>query len=143
MTAKRRLILAMVTIAAGAYMAVQLVAQAPWHEPFDYSNAAGAEVRDAQGQVVLRGQFSTTDADPNDTERKAMLSPTGIDADALGEAEIEVSGSATRRRQEIEFEVRNLQPGSVFTLAIDGRDFATVTTNSRGRAEHERDVPLP
>jgi hypothetical protein len=144
MIAKRRLmpVIGLITIVVGSYMSVRLSGQAPTQEPFDFSNAVFAEVRDARGQAILRGQFTTSDTDPNDTERKATLTPTGIDADASGEAEIEVSRSGNTRRQEIEFEVRNLQPGGVFTFVIDGRDFATVTADNRGRAEHERDIPL-
>ena len=144
MIAKHQLTLVMglcLAVAIGGYMAVRGAAQAT--EAFDYSNAGMAEVHDAQGQVVLRGQFSTTDTDPNDLERKAVLSPTGVVTDASGEAEIEVSGSGVKRRQEIEFEVQNLQPGAVFTFIIDGRGLATVTTDRRGKAEYERAVPLP
>jgi hypothetical protein len=119
-----------------------LVAQTPPQEAFDFSNAVHAEVRDDRGQAILRGQF-VTDGNSDDMERKATLAQTGIDADASGEAEIEISGSGNRRRQEVEFEVRNLQPGGVYSFFIDSRLFATVTADNRGRGEHERDVPLP
>ena len=132
-----------VTIAVGTYLTARLAAQTPPPDAFDFTNAVHAEVRDARGQAILRGQFMASDTDPNEIERKATLAPTGIDADASGEAEIELSTSGNRRRQEVEFNVRNLQPGGVFTFVIDGRDFATVTADNRGRAEHERDVPLP
>jgi hypothetical protein len=131
MISKRQLIPAMglMTIAFGTYMSVRLAAQTPSQEPFDFSNAVYAEVRE--------------NTSPNEIERKATLAPTGDVATASGEAEIEVSGSGNRRRQEVEFEVRNLQPGAIYTFVIDGRHFATVTANNRGRAEHERHVPLP
>ena len=119
-----------------------LVAQTPPQEAFDFSNAVHAEVRDDRGQAILRGQF-VADTNSDDMERKATLAQTGIDADASGEAEIEISSSGDRRRQEVEFEVRNLQPGGVYSFFIDSRLFATVTADNRGRAEHERDVPLP
>ena len=49
----------------------------------DFTNAAVAEVKDAQGQMVLQGQFDAVpQSDDEDTERKATLKPTGIDADA-------------------------------------------------------------
>jgi hypothetical protein len=145
MITKYRLILMMglcLIIISGAYVAGQLSAQTPRQEAIDYNKAATAEVRDSQGRVVLRGQFSVTDNDPNDMERKALLSPTTVDSDAFGQAEIEFSGSGAQRRHEIEFEVRNLEPGSVFTLVIDGKKFATVTTTGDGHAEYEKYVPI-
>ena len=129
------------TLAVAAYMVVQLKGQ---EKPTtaDFTKAATAEVRDAQGQVVLRGQFVLADEEDDDIERQAMLEPTGIDADAGGEAEVEFSKVAATK-QEIEFSVRNLQAGSAFTFAIDGIDVATATADRRGRAEVEIDVPLP
>lgn len=118
------------------------LAQVTPQERVEFTNAVTAEVRDAQNQVILSGQFAATD-DGDGIERKATLAPTGIDADASGEAEIEVSGRGTDREQEVEFSVSNVQPGTVLTFLIDGRAFATVTADDRGRAEHERDVPLP
>jgi hypothetical protein len=133
-----------VIIVVGAYMSTRLSAQTPpVQEPFDFSNAVYAEVRDDRGQAILRGQFTTSNTDATDIERKATLKPTDIDTDASGEAEIEVSGSGDTRRQEVEFEVRNLQPGAAYIFVIDGRDVATVTTDNRGWAEYERDAPLP
>ena len=129
------------TAAIAAYMVTQLNGQgtAPTG---DFTNAAAAEVRDAQGQVVLRGQFVLADEEDDDVERRAVLEPTGIDADAAGEAEVEFSKDAPAT-QEIEFSVRNLQPGGVFTFAIDGTDVATATSDRRGRAEVEFDVRMP
>jgi DNA-binding response OmpR family regulator len=50
----------------------------------DFTNAALAEVRDAQGQVVLSGQFQVTEEEDHDVERKAVLAPTGVDAPRVG-----------------------------------------------------------
>jgi len=129
------------TIAAAVYMVVQLNGQerAP---AGDFTNAAMAEVRDAQGQVVLRGQFVLADEEDDDIEKKATLQPTGVDADAAGEAEVEFAKGAPTK-QEIEFSVRNLQAGVAFTFVIDGIGVATATADRRGRAEVEVDVPLP
>ena len=91
---------------------------------------------------MLRGQFVLADEEDDDIERRATLQPTGIDADAAGEAEVEFSKAAATE-QEIEFSVRNLQAGAVFTFVIDGIDVATATADRRGRAEVEVDVPLP
>jgi hypothetical protein len=128
------------TVAVAVYMVVQLNAQtAP--AGADFSNAAVAEVRDSQGQVILRGQFAPAADDGDDgdeIERKATLQPTGVDADAAGEAEVEIQRSAPAT-QEIEFSIRNVQPGAAFTFVIDGRDVATATADQRGRAEVEVD----
>lgn len=108
----------------------------------DFRNAATAEVRNAQDQVVLSGKFVEMAADTNDVERKAALTATGVDADAAGEVEVE-SCRADCRTQEVEFSVVNMQPGTVFRFIIDGKDFVTVTTDARGRAAVELDVPFP
>ena|SRR5688572_11852959 len=140
MMRKQLLVLSMAAlVGAGVLVAAQSTPQAP----FDFSKAVAAEVRNDRGQVVLSGQFKAASSRPDDGERKAALVQTGIDADASGEAEIESLGSSNKRRQEIEFEVRNLEPGGVFSFFIDNRLFATVTTDNRGKAQHERDVPLP
>jgi len=128
------------TFAVAAYMVVQLNGQEP--VTGDFTNAATAEVRDAQGQVVLRGQFVLSDEEDDDIERSANLEPTGIDADAGGEAEVEFSKAAATE-QEIEFSVRNLEVGGMFTFVIDGVDVAMATADRRGRAEVELDVPIP
>jgi hypothetical protein len=146
MITKRRIIpgiALIIIIAVGAHMSVRLAAQTPAQEPFDFSNAVYAEVRDSRALAILRGQFASSDEDPDEMERTATLAPVDSNVVASGEVEIEVSGSGPRRSQEIEFEVRNLQPGGVYTFVIDGRDFATVTADNRGKAEHEREIPLP
>ena len=129
------------TMAAAVYMVVQLNAQtsAP---AGDFTNAAIAEVRDAQGQVLLRGSFQQAEEEDDDIERKAVLAMAGADADARGEAEVEFSKNAPAK-QEVEFSVRNLAPGTVLTFAIDGVDVATATADGKGQAEVELDVPMP
>src|SRR5688500_19249405 len=96
------------TVAGTVYMVVQLSAQQPTATG-DFSNAAIAEVRDAQGQVLLRGQFAPVAEEDDDIERKAALQPTGVDADAAGEAEVEIDTNAPAN-QEIEISIRNVQP---------------------------------
>jgi hypothetical protein len=140
MMRKHQLVFAM-TVLVGAGMMV--AAQTPPQAPVDFSKAVTAEVRNDRGQIVLSGQFKAASSKPDEREQKAVLVQTGIDADASGEAEIETFGSNTKRHQEIEFEVRNLEPGGVFSFFIDNRLFATVTTDNRGKAQHERDVPMP
>ncbi len=142
MTEKRQLIPIgglLATIAMAAYMVAQLNGQPA---SGDFTNAVTAEVRDAQGQVVLRGQFAVAEEDDEDTERKAALEPTGIDPDAAGDAEVEFSKEAPSE-QEVEFSIRNVEPGVVFTFVIDGTDVATATADGRGRAEVELDIAIP
>jgi hypothetical protein len=129
------------TAAIAIYMVVQLTAQtvAP---VADLTNAVTAEVHDAQGQVVLRGQFAAADEDDDDVERKAALTATGIDADAEGEAEVEFARTAATH-QEVEFAVRNLAPGTSVTFIIDGHSLGQATVDRRGRAELELDIRMP
>lgn len=144
MNDKRQLIPAaglLATFIAAVYMVVQLNGQTA-SPTGDFTNAARAEVRDAQGQVILSGQFQRVDEEDDDIERKATLAPTGVDADAAGEAEVEFSKAAPAQ-QEVEFSVRNVAAGAVLTFAIDGTDVATATADRRGRAEVEVDVRMP
>lgn len=129
------------TAVAAVYMVVRLNGQTTVPNA-DFTNAAFAEVRDAQGQVVLRGQFQVADEDDDDVERKAVLAPTGVDADATGEAEVEFSKDAPAT-QEVEFSIRNVSPNTAFTFVIDGTAVATATADGRGRAEVELDVRMP
>ena len=73
------------TVAVVGYMVVQLNAQSTAPSG-DLTQASIAEVRDAQGQVVLRGQFAVAEEEDDDIERKATLTQTGVDTDAAGEA---------------------------------------------------------
>jgi hypothetical protein len=132
----------LVTAAVAIYMVVQLSAQTTSQVTGNFTNATRAEVRDAQGQVVLEGQFVAVVEDDDDVERKAALKPTAADADAAGEAEVEFekSGAVT---QEVEFSARGLQPGATVTFVIDGQDVATAIADQRGRAEVELEVSMP
>lgn len=137
MTDKRQLIpiaglIAIVAVAM--YMVAQLDAQTPVKGNF--SNAVIAEVRDSQAQVILRGGFEAVEEDDDDIERKATLVPSGSDTDAAGEAEVETTND-TPAQQEIEFSIRNVEPGAVYTFVIDGQDVGTATADQRGRAELE------
>ena len=127
------------TIAVAWFAVVHLHGQTA---PADLTNAVTAEVRDAQGQVLLQGPFMAVDEDDDDVERRAVLQAAGADADAAGEAEVEIARTGATK-QEVEFSVRNLPPGTSLTFVIDGADVATATTNQRGRAEVDIDVAMP
>lgn len=130
------------TMAVAIYMVVQLSAQGASAQPGDYRNASVAEVHDAQGQAVLRGRFELVEEDDDDTERKATLEAAGADTDASGEAEVEYS-NANPAEQEVEFSIRNVEPGASYTLVIDGTTVGTVTADQKGRAEFDLDVKAP
>ena len=145
MNAKRQIIpLAglLTTMAFAAYMVVQMHGQGTTLTA-DFSGAAVAEVRDAQGQVLLRGTFATTDEADDDIERRAVLAPdTGGPAAGRGEAEVEIARN-DRAKQEVEFSVENLAPSIALIFSIDGVQVATATADDRGRAEIELDVAMP
>jgi hypothetical protein len=128
------------TMVMCVYMVAQLDAQAPALSA-DLRSAATAQVR-AQGQVVLEGQFAAVDEDDDDVERKAALAPITGATTGSGEAEVEFDRDAPTM-QEVEFSVENLTPGTAVTFVVDGHEVATATTDNRGRAEIEVDVPLP
>jgi hypothetical protein len=126
------------TFAIAAYMVIQLEGQAA--APVgDFRNAAIADVHDAQGQPLLRGQFAVVPEDDEDVERKAQLEPVGSDTDAAGEAEIEFT-KASPAQQEIEFSVWNLQPGTTLTFVIDGSPVGQAVVDRSGRAEVELQI---
>lgn len=95
------------------------------------------EVRDAAGQTVLGGSFTMATKKNGDVEGEATLAATGVDADAVGKAEVEVSTKNGNVDKELEVEVNNLAPGATFNLFVDGRQAAVITTNPRGHAELE------
>lgn len=128
-----------VIMAVVTYTVIQLGAQVPTITG-DFSNAAVAEVRDSQGQVVLRGPFVVEDEDDDDVERKAELKAAGVDADAAGQAEVEFDTDQPATTQEVEFTIRNVQPGAVFTFVIDGQDVGSGTANDRGTVDVELKV---
>jgi len=131
------------TMGLAAYMVVQLNAQTPANVTGDFTNAAVAEVRDAQSRTVLQGQFAAVEEEDDDAERKAALKPTGVDADASGEAEVEFAKSGSVTTQEVEFSAKGLEPGAKFTFVIDGQVLATVTADKGGKADVELDVKMP
>jgi hypothetical protein len=96
------------------------------------------EIRDASGQVVLSGNFTTTTGKDGDLEGEAPLTATGVDADAVGKAEVEVStvkyGAVDK---ELEVAVRDLTPGTTFNLFVDGQQATSFTADHRGAAELE------
>lgn len=108
----------------------------------DFRNAATAEIRDAQGQVLLRGTFAPVDGDEDDeVERLATLTPAVAGSSATGEAEVEHRKSDPNV-QEVEFQVTGVPARAAVTLVLDGKTVVTVTANDKGKAEAELNVKV-
>ena len=106
----------------------------------DFRNAAVAEVHNAQGQVLLRGEFAVVDADDaGEVERHATLTSSAQDVRATGEAEVEYQ-SDKPTEQEVELTVRGLAAGTAITFMIDGQRVGTATADRRGGVEIELTV---
>jgi len=132
------------TVLAAAYMVVQLHGQGSVvADSVDLRNAATAELRDAQGQVVLSGSFMLEDEDDaEDVERKASLQSSSTGAQASGVAEVEFAREKPVE-QEVEFAGRNLQAGVRYTLVVDGHEVIVGVAGRNGALELERNVPIP
>jgi hypothetical protein len=109
----------------------------------DLAAAKSVEIKDAAGHVVLSGAFVAEREQDGDVEGKALLTGTGNNAAAKGEAEFEVSTNKTGgTERELEVSVRQLAPGTSFSLFVDGQQVATFSTDQRGAAELEmKDAP--
>jgi hypothetical protein len=109
----------------------------------DFRNASTAEIRNAQDQVLLSGRFVETSTDSSEVERKATLAATSAGATASGAVEVEACRGSGCDKQEIELDIVNVPPATVLRLIIDGKDVGSVTSDARGRASVEREIPLP
>ena len=131
------------TMGIAVYMVIQLNGQAAAVVTGDFRHATTAEVRDAQGQVVLQGSFAAGDDEgDDDVERKALLKSTGIHTGATGEAEVELS-TTTPVEQEVELSAQSLPAGATYTFVIDGTTIGSATADERGRVELELEVKMP
>lgn len=109
----------------------------------DLAAAKSVEIKDAAGQIVLSGTFVIENKLDGAVEGKALLTGTGINAEAKGEAEFEVSKNRKgATEKELEVSVRKLAPSTSFSMFVDGQQVATFTTNQQGAAEVEmKDAP--
>ena len=130
------------TLGLAAAVGIYLNAQGTSQLQANFTNATVAEVRDAQGAVVLRGDFVRNDEDDDDIERKAVLKAAGPDTDATGDAEVEFPKTAVVV-QEVEFSVKNLTPGATYAFVIDGKTVTTARTDKDGSANVDLDVKMP
>jgi hypothetical protein len=129
-------------MAIAVVMIVQLGAQRAAQVTGDFSNAQTAELRDAQGTVLLKGTFAPAAQDPGEeeeVERKAPLVAATAGGAMTGEAEVEYQ-KATPSVQEVEFTAIGLPAGTAVTLVIDGKTVASATADKNGKAEAEVEV---
>jgi hypothetical protein len=104
----------------------------------DLAAAQLVEIKDAAGQIVLSGSFVVENKQDGDVEGKALLTGTGSNAEAKGEAEFEVSTKRNgETEKELEITVSKLAPGTSFNMFMDGQEVATFTTDREGAAELE------
>lgn len=131
-TAAAIIVMAIATVAAG-----QLYGQKASPLTGDFRNATSAEVRDAQGQPLLRGSFAPVDADDKgEVERLAKLTPVTPGSSATGKAEVEYQANKPSE-QEIELKATGIAAGAQVTLVIDGTTVATATADKKGKVELE------
>jgi hypothetical protein len=129
------------TAAVAVAMVINLSGNQTANISGDFRNATTAEIRDAQGKVLLRGNFASVGKDADNVERLATLTATPEGGQASGDAELEYD-KAKPNMQEIEFEVAGVPPRAILTLVLDGRDVISATADDKGRAEAEFDVPI-
>ena len=123
------------------YMVVQLNGQGTALTG-NFTNAAAPKCGMHRGKSCFRDSSSLAEEDDDDTERKAALEPTGIDADAAGEAEVEFCKAAPAT-QEIEFSVSGLQPGATFTFVDRRAGVATATADRVARLKWKSTSACP
>jgi hypothetical protein len=103
----------------------------------DVSAAHIVEIRDADGVVLLSGEFRSNVDSLGDTEKDAAL----LDLrgrTVIGEVEIEIPVvTRENRRAELEVDIIGLPPRRTFAVVIDDRIVATFTTDDRGSVDME------
>jgi hypothetical protein len=130
----------LLTMAIAVIQVVQLSGQNSRPIAGDFRNAAVAEVRDSEGQTLLRGSFVAAAADDaGEVERLARLEPMVAGTSMTGEAEVEYQTDAPAT-QEVEFSVTGVTAGARVTLIIDGVTVTTAAADKRGRVSVELDV---
>ena len=110
------------------------------HLPADVENLSKAkvlEIRDSKGASVLCGQLILQPIEGDETEREADLITCGEATKATGEAEVEVTKTATGIDQEVEVSVLHLAPETTYSIYIDSKLLGTFKTNKSGAADVE------
>jgi hypothetical protein len=128
-------------VAIAAAMIVDLDGQQASTMTGDFRNAGTAEVRDAQGKVLLHGRFAPVAGDDNnEVEIQATLTATD-GGKASGDAEVEYAKDKPNV-QEVEFNVTGVPSRAVLTLVLDGHTVITATADDKGKAEAEINVTV-
>ena len=101
------------------------------------SGAEIVEIRDANGQAVLHGEFrSRQDAVGNTEKDAALYDRRG--RSVIGEVEIEIPASdRSVRRVELEVDIIGLPPRQTFYVVIDDRPVWRFETDDRGSVDRE------
>ena len=102
----------------------------------DLSTVSQVHVRGQDGQIMLAGQFGEATTEDGETERTARLTSTA-EANASGQAEIELVTRGSRVERELELEVDGLAANTSYIFLIDEQQAATFTTGAKGAAEVE------
>jgi hypothetical protein len=125
------------TMAFAVFSIVELQGKPAAQITGDFRNAAIAQVRDAQGQTLLQGNFVVVDSDDaGEVERLAKLEAPNASVTAKGEAEVEYETDKPTV-QEVELKVSGLAAGAVITFVIDGTTVTTATADNGGRIDVE------
>jgi hypothetical protein len=93
------------------------------------SNIKHVELRNAEGRVVLRGDFAAaggTNPTGQLTEKEIFLAPTGILPQAEGRARIQIEP----QRQELRVIAEELEPSASYQIVVDGRNLGTASSNA-------------
>ena len=101
------------------------------------SEAHIVEIRNADGQAVLSGEFrSRTDAAGNVEKDAALLDARGHQV--IGEIELEFPDKRRiDRRPELEVDVMGLPRNQPFTIVVDNQPVGIFRTDDRGSADLE------
>jgi hypothetical protein len=94
------------------------------------------EIRDADGAVVLSGEFRARVDSLGNTEKDAELTDQQ-GRSVIGEVELEIPAAGLDRRLELEVDVIHLQPRQRYTVVIDNQTVGTFITDDRGSADLE------
>jgi len=95
------------------------------------------EIRDANGAVVLSGEFRSRVDSLGNTEKDAELTDQSGQT-VIGEVELEIPAAGREhRRPELEVDVIHLQPHHRYSVVIDDRIVGTFVTDDRGSADLE------
>jgi hypothetical protein len=142
---ERRLTIALATVLLPIVIAAFIINAAVEARPAavvsatlsDSADGHLVEIRDAQGAVVLSGEFRSRVDSIGNTEKDAELTAQTGES-VIGEIELEIpAASRQHRRPELEVDVIHLRPRHRYSVVIDDRTVGTFVTDDRGNADME------